>query len=301
VGFEGVESVVALGAFGNVLRAVRPGSSVRALATNPSIHTKERLKGAMSYVRSMALVAKLPEFPAGDLPVDGDWAAMLKALARYHTSDIRAGVTAAHKQAHRDWIGDNPEAGPRDVMAGLAHFEATCAQHAFTVLQMPKLDRHTAVNNADWAGVVAYRLNYLAPAALGGVQQEELPPDLTCGACASEEPLTLFHAASSMLTGHRTREHHRTVHVAREVLTESGFGVFTEPRNFLEDNKRSDMHVSYNGMMAATDHSIACAHGSQHARHASVTPGAHIAAVEVIKDTKYKGEYSRDWGAKFFP
>ena len=49
------------------------------------------------------------------------------------------------------------------------------------------------------------------------------------------------------------------------------------------------------------DHSIACAHGSQHVASASKRRGAHITAVEAIKVAKYSEEYRRNWGAKFYP
>ena len=176
-----------------------------------------------------------------------------------------------------------------------------CVRSAATALSTLPLDKHTTISNSDFGGMIAYRLCWEAPVLLGGVGENELPPDLGCGACKYGGKMDVFHGAACMGTGCRTRIHNAISHQLKNILTEASFGVSTEPSGFLLERKRPDLHISAGGVTIASDHSIVCAHSNQHAAVVASAPGAHIKAAEATKNAKYSKEYSRDWSMKFFP
>ena len=117
----------------------------------------------------------------------------------------------------------------------------------------------------------------------------------------TSDNIDMFHAAACACSGGRTGTHNSISHATRQILTASGLRVDVEPTSYLANDKRADVHTSCGSAFVPSDHSIACAHGSQHAASAAKHRGAHITAVEAIKDTKYSEEYRRNWGAKFYP
>ena len=99
----------------------------------------------------------------------------------------------------------------------------------------------------------------------------------------TSDNIVMFHAAACACSGGRTGTHNSISNNMRQIFAASSFRVDVEPTGYLANDKRADMHTSFGSAFVPSDHSIACAHASQHAASASKRRGAHITAVEAIK------------------